>query len=142
MEGEMRTVQITIPGTPVGKGRPRFTRQGHTYTPDKTREFERRVKAAFIKSGEATFKPNTKLILTVVAYMPIPASLPKKVKRKLFNEPHSKKPDLDNIIKAVSDGLNGIAFEDDSKIWIICGKKVYSDNPRTMVRITGEEDET
>ena len=35
---------IEVQGTPVGKGRPRFTRDGHAYTPDTTRDFEARIK--------------------------------------------------------------------------------------------------
>ena len=36
-------VTIVVMGAPVGKGRPRFTRAGHTYTPDKTRSYEQSV---------------------------------------------------------------------------------------------------
>lgn len=141
MEGEMRTILIEIPGPPVGKGRPRFTRLGRIYTPKKTREYESRIKSAFLTSGEKPFKTDTRLIATVFAYLPVPSSLAMKLKRKLFGEPHCKKPDLDNIVKAVFDGLNGIAFDDDSKIWMFSARKEYSDNPRTVVIITGEEDE-
>lgn len=137
----MRTIQIEIPGPPVGKGRPRFTRMGHTYTPKKTKEYESRIKTAFIMSGKASFKAGTRLIITVFAYMPIPSTLSKKLRQKLNGEPHCKKPDLDNVVKAVFDGLNGIAFDDDSKIWMFSARKEYSDNPRTVVIITGEEDE-
>ena len=35
---------IEVQGTPVGKGRPRFTRDGHAFTPDGTRDFEARIK--------------------------------------------------------------------------------------------------
>lgn len=33
-------ISFTIEGVPVPKGRPRFTRSGHTYTPDTTRKYE------------------------------------------------------------------------------------------------------
>jgi Holliday junction resolvase RusA-like endonuclease len=36
-------VKLTIPGTPQGKARPRFSRTGHAYTPDATRRYEARV---------------------------------------------------------------------------------------------------
>ena len=36
-------VTFTVPGIPVGKGRPRFMKNGHTYTPQKTREYENKV---------------------------------------------------------------------------------------------------
>ena len=37
-------IQFTVPGVPVGKGRPRFTRGGHAYTPEKTAAFEEKVR--------------------------------------------------------------------------------------------------
>ena len=36
-------VEFTVPGIPVGKGRPRFMKNGHTYTPQKTRDYEDKV---------------------------------------------------------------------------------------------------
>ncbi len=36
-------VEFTVPGVPVGKGRPRFMKNGHTYTPQKTRDYENKV---------------------------------------------------------------------------------------------------
>lgn len=36
-------VEFTVPGIPVGKGRPRFMKNGHTYTPQKTRDYEGKV---------------------------------------------------------------------------------------------------
>ena len=37
---ELIKVEIEVSGQPQGKGRPRFTRNGRAYTPDKTREYE------------------------------------------------------------------------------------------------------
>lgn len=45
---EVRT--FTIPGTPVGKGRPKFSRAGagvRTYTPEKTASYETLVKWSY-----------------------------------------------------------------------------------------------
>lgn len=36
-------IEFTVPGAPVGKGRPRFMKNGHTYTPQKTRDYEGKV---------------------------------------------------------------------------------------------------
>lgn len=36
-------IEFTVPGIPVGKGRPRFTKDGHAHTPGKTREYENKV---------------------------------------------------------------------------------------------------
>lgn len=34
-------IQFAIMGEPQGKGRPRFARSGHTYTPEKTAAYEK-----------------------------------------------------------------------------------------------------
>ena len=38
----------------------------------------------------------------------------------------SKKPDINNIIKAVLDGLNGVAYEDDKQVVEAIGRKYYT----------------
>lgn len=48
----MRTVEFTVPGQPVPKGRPRLGRGGHTYTPKNTKAAESRIAAAFRCLGE------------------------------------------------------------------------------------------
>lgn len=43
---------FVIDGQPVGKGRPRFVRAtGHTYTPDKTKEYEQRIAEEYVRKG-------------------------------------------------------------------------------------------
>ena len=51
----------------------------------------------------------------------------------------TKKPDADNIMKAVADALNGIAYKDDSQIVNVTIAKWYSDTPRVEVAIFREE---
>lgn len=46
-----------------------------------------------------------------------------------------KKPDIDNILKSVFDGLNGIAFKDDTQIIRIQTEKFYSNEPRIDIEI-------
>jgi Holliday junction resolvase RusA-like endonuclease len=40
-------------------------------------------------------------------------------------EKHTKRPDLDNVVKAVIDGMDKIVFDNDSQITSIYAKKVY-----------------
>ena len=47
----------------------------------------------------------------------------------------TKKPDLDNVLKAVLDGLNGIAFVDDSQVVAITVRKKYTLTPSVAVAI-------
>ena len=47
----------------------------------------------------------------------------------------TKKPDLDNIAKAVLDSLNGIAYKDDSQIVSMVVSKKYSNRPRVEITL-------
>ena len=136
----LRTIRLEIPGIPVGKARPRFTKRGHAYTPDKTREYEGRVAAAFYDSREKAFQKGTPIVVDVIARMPIPKSTSKKKRLELLaRKKMLKKPDIDNIVKAVLDGLNGLAFPDDSQVWKIYAYKIYAEEPSTTVLISGDE---
>jgi len=44
-------------------------------------------------------------------------------------------PDLDNLIKLVGDGLNGVAFKDDRQIVELWARKVFHSEPATVVRL-------
>ena len=130
-------ISFTVPGEPVAKGRPRITRHG-TYTPEKTMNFETLVKYEYINQcGKHRFADNAQLALDVVAYRSIPKSTSKK--KRVMMEYGTllpiTKPDWDNIGKSVSDALNGIAYHDDSQVVDARVRKIYSNEPRTVVRI-------
>ena len=135
-----RTIRLEISGIPAGKGRPRFTRRGHAYTPEQTSEYEGRVAAAFYNSREKAFQKGTPIIVDVIAKMPIPKSTSKKKRLEMLErEKMLKKPDIDNIVKAVLDGLSGLAFPDDNQVWKIYAYKIYAEEPSTTVLISGDE---
>jgi Holliday junction resolvase RusA-like endonuclease len=70
--------------------------------------------------------------------MPIPKSTPKKRLQELILSPHVKRGDLDNLVKALADALNGVAYEDDSQIYSLKAKKLYSQEPGIEFVITDE----
>lgn len=128
-------IYLTIPGDPCAKGRPRLGKWG-TYTPNKTVNYENLVKQEYIAkySGE---KLNGALYLEIKAYFKIPKSTPKKQIEPMINgeiKP-TKKPDIDNIIKIISDALNNLAYDDDSQITKVTATKNYSDKPRVEITI-------
>ena len=45
------------------------------------------------------------------------------------------KPDLDKLIRAVLDGLTGVAYEDDSQVITITARKVYGDKEGAWIGI-------
>ena len=126
---ELIKVEFEVSGQPQGKGRPRFTRKGYAYTPEKTKEYEKRIHAAaWQKMHELKLKPIEKFChVEIIAFMEIPKSWPKV--RRLEAEYGAIlptcKPDVDNIIKAALDGMEGIVFYSDAQVTSINAKKVY-----------------
>lgn len=130
--------KFVIEGEPVAKGRPKLSRYG-TYTPKKTKEYEEHIKQEWRKNGYE--EPLTGAVMVeIVFYRGIQKSGSKTVKTaKLTGKVKPTiKPDLDNYIKAVLDGLNGLAWVDDSQIVNISATKEYSLEPETVVLIWGE----
>lgn len=131
-------VVIRLPGEPVGKGRPRFVRStGRTYTPTKTRDYENALRAAgqFAMGNRPPF--DCALDVQIVAGMSIPASASKSVRlRSLTGELRpTKRPDADNIGKAVLDSLNGIVWADDAIITDLWVRKKYEPQPGLIVYV-------
>ena len=133
--------EFTIDGVPVAKGRPRVCKN-HTYTPQRTKDYESLIEQSWcIKYGN--LMPSDKPIKAYIKfYMPIPKSISKKKAAELVGKPHTKKPDTDNLIKSILDGLNGLAFNDDSQVYFPIAKKVYGDKPKAVVWLSEEDDAT
>ena len=138
---EMR-ISITVPGEPVAKARPRFTRNGHVYTPKKTAYFETAVKMLAIRAMKSKQPIRGAVSLSVSFFLPIPQSwsLTKKTQAIAGKLRHTKKADLDNLVKSISDGMNGIVFADDAQIDAIYARKRYSTEPRTEITVEAEDD--
>lgn len=135
-------IKFTIPGEPCAKGRARAAIRGASiihYTPEKTANYEAIVqlaaRQAFAAVKRAPFEgPVT---LRVFAYMGIAKSWAKKRQELARNgrDRPTKKPDLSNIVKAIEDGMNGVAYLDDSQIVASASFKYWSDRPRVEIHI-------
>lgn len=128
----MPLIKFTVPGTPQGKGRPRVTRYG-TYTPESTRKYEALIRKCW-QSQSGIAITGVPLCVTINAYFEPPKSLSKKKRAAMIGEPHTKKPDADNIAKTL-DALNGYAFLDDSAICKLTVYKLYAEEARMEVSI-------
>jgi Holliday junction resolvase RusA-like endonuclease len=130
------TVQFTVPGPPVAKGRPRFHRaSGRTYTPEKTVRYEDTVRTFASQAMAGNAPMQGPLLVAVAFWVTVPSSWSKKRQQEAIAgeiQP-TKKPDLDNCVKAIKDALNGIVWRDDSQVVTLRLKKRYSDTPRTEV---------
>ena len=104
-------------GTPVPKGRPRFTRQGRTYTPKKTHDYETEV-AKEARAAMGSSEPlETPVAVYVYVTFPVPQSYSKKRSEACLNgSERPKRHDIDNVAKTVLDACNGIVYLDDVQV--------------------------
>lgn len=114
----MSTYRFTVDIEPIGKARPRMTRNGHVYTPKETREAELAISMAYELFRGRLIEKGVPVSLDVVAYFPIPQSWSNIKKMAVMDGDilPTKKPDADNILKLVADALNGEAYEDDAQV--------------------------
>jgi len=128
-------IKFTIPGVPVGKGRPRITRNG-AYTPKKTKEYEALVRRCWQTQSGQGFSGGIALVATVNAFFPIPKSTSKKKAAAMEGALCLKKPDSDNITKGILDALNGHAYPDDAAVMLDGVWKFYTNGlPRVEITI-------
>lgn len=128
-------IRMIIPGEPVAKGRPRVTRWG-THTPAKTKNYETLVREIYIVQHNQP-PMEGELFLELKAYFSIPKSASKKKQAAMISEEirPTKKPDIDNLVKTVTDALNTLAYKDDSQIVQASVGKYYSEQPRVEIII-------
>ena len=137
----MGRVSFWLRGQPIGKGRPRFTRQGRAYTPAKTKEYEHRL-AAVASDAMIDIKQDPITVpckLYVLAQFEIPKSWSKKRREAATRgEVSPGRPDIDNVIKIALDAINGVVFEDDAQVDRIIATKRYGD-PLMLVSVEWDE---
>ena len=126
----MNEVHIFLPGQPIGKGRPRFTRMGRVYTPEKTRRYEHRLAAE--ASNWMVLRQLDPIVcpckVMIKAQFEIPKSWTNKKKAQAAAfEINPGKPDIDNVAKIVLDSLNRVVFEDDQQVYDLKVIKRYGD---------------
>ena len=123
----MRELIFTVYGPPVGKQRARSSsRSKRHFTPKKTVEYEKSVaRAAF------------DVVLKTPRYDPSEWTGTEQVYLDLWiYHANGRKPDSDNVVKAVEDGLTGILWKDDRNVLPRVHHEYWpDDNPRVVVRI-------
>jgi Holliday junction resolvase RusA-like endonuclease len=124
------TVFFTVEGTPIGKGRPKFARRGNfvsAYTPTKTRDYESLIAEAARKAMGSSEPLETPVAAYIYIVVPVPQSYSKKRREDCLNglERPCKRPDIDNIVKAFLDSMNGIVYKDDTQVVNLHSTKCY-----------------
>lgn len=131
-----KELAFEVPGEPVGKGRPRFTRQGRAYTPAKTAKYENLVSLAFLQAYPNHVAFEGAIEMSMFAFFSVPKSWSKKKQELAYAQEiyPTKKPDTDNIAK-MKDALNGIAYKDDSQVVKETIIKRYAKTPKLVICI-------
>ena len=131
--------KFSIAGNPVAKERPRKGKYGNFYTPAKTRKFENFIKLVALQHFD---KP---LDCPIKIHIKFKIKRPKYLiwKTKPMPEVPCTTKDLDNMIKSVLDGMEGVAYHNDSQIYSIIAEKVYhagGDKAETIIEIFWDDD--
>ena len=111
---------LLVNGVPKAQPRPRMTAGGHVYNPLSADAWKEKIKAAFAARRRPVITGPVRLEVTF--FMPVP-------KRMKINEftPHVKKPDTDNLLKAVMDSLTEIGvWKDDAQVYETLAGKYYA----------------
>jgi Holliday junction resolvase RusA-like endonuclease len=128
---------IEIPGHPLALARPRFFRKGENVG---VYDSQKREKEQVQWQMKAQFRNDPfdfPMVIDLTFFMPIPKTTPKGKKKQMICGilHHVKKPDIDNLQKFVLDCMNNIVFKDDSQIIELNSKKIYAENPGTLIVI-------
>ena len=128
-------VNFIVPGPCVAKPRPRFSsKTGRVYTPNTGHKYEKLVRECY---GDNPSFEDKFISIKIIFWFEIPKSYSKQKRQDCaegFIRP--SRADIDNYIKSVLDGLNGVAYKDDRYIYKIEAEKRYTEHEaRTEITI-------
>lgn len=130
----------------MAQGRPRAAKMGkgvRLYDPPKSKiykEIVKRISEGHMRRND--LKPFTEALRVDLEFYFMP---PKSYSRKRINaiyegeELYTKKPDADNLAKAVTDAMNGVVYNDDAQITVMTISKDYSNRDYVKVRVRNIE---
>ena len=136
----MSEIVFYVPGQPQGKGRPRVGRiAGHArmFTPSKTAAYEGLIALAGRQAMAGAAPLLGPVEIEVLAICSVPSSWSKRKQADALagRVRPTGKPDADNVLKAVCDGLNEVAFKDDAQAVSVKLTKCYGEKPSLCVRV-------
>lgn len=146
-----RAINFFVPGEVKGQGRPRATVRGgfasvYERSEDRANKHNIQLYAqeAMKKAGYALAHPDgIGIDVTVQVYVKVPKSFSKRKREDAmagFIMPQ-RKPDLDNVLKAVLDAMNGVVYADDSAVTHVAASRHYDEAWGLRVMVVWNEDE-
>ena len=136
-------LKFNVIGKIQPKQRPRFVKRGayiQTYTPEATLKYQKLVADCYLEEY-GNLKPLTgALIVEIGVFFNVPKSYSKKKRKELYGKPNTQhNGDIDNVAKSILDGLNGVAWDDDTIVYDLHITKWYTlsdeDPERVEVKI-------
>ena len=107
--------QIIVYGNPIAQPRVKVARRGKfssVYTPQKKiGPFKQQIRAAFAANPHKLIQQHKPISVRLEFVFELPKS-----RKKTYGAPHTQKPDVDNLCKAIFDALNQLAWHDDCQI--------------------------
>ncbi|MGV6394530.1 RusA family crossover junction endodeoxyribonuclease [Pseudomonas caspiana] len=142
-----KPVSFVVPGEAIGKGRPRVsTIGGHArmFTPKKTANYETLIamSAQQAMAGRELIAGPVLIELKILVAVAQSWSKKKSAAALAGTVMPTKKPDADNVLKAICDGINGIVFRDDVQVVNVSLSKRFSETPGVQVRVVPLEGES
>ena len=140
---KIERVEFEVPGVVRGKGRPiASTLHGHVRlrTPARTVIYENMVavRAVQAMAGRQPFLGACSVDITVLHQVPKSFSRAKVARAVAGELLPLGKPDVDNVLKAVGDGCNGVVWTDDAQICDATIRRRYSMTPGLIVRVDAD----
>ncbi|NWE46356.1 RusA family crossover junction endodeoxyribonuclease [Pseudomonas gingeri] len=144
---DLNPVSFVVPGEAVGKGRPRVsTIGGHArmFTPKKTANYETLISMAAHEAmaGRELIAGPVLIELRIVVSVAQSWSKKKTAAALAGEVMPTKKPDIDNVLKAICDGINGVVFRDDVQVVDVFTRKRFGETPGVSVRVVPLEGES
>lgn len=133
--------RFTVHAEPRGQGRPRAG-NGTIYKTKEDKAWEKMILTAYQMQYPAALPLAGAVKVSIEAVLSIPASKSRKVQDDMMTGkiPAQKKPDVDNVAKAVLDALNRVAWHDDKQVVSLTVRKRYGHPARMIVAIEEAED--
>ena len=136
----MDTVVFSMHGEPRGKGRPRTTTRGRLpviYTDPLTKAYEKSVKDIATLAMRGHKPLEGPLSIAMRFRLSIPKSTTKRLRARFLSgeDAYLGSADVDNMIKSIADGMNGVVFIDDKQIVRLYGEKIASESAGVDVKV-------
>lgn len=125
----MYRYNIEINTRPIPKARPRLSKFA-VYTPKKTADYEKLIAFEWKRRYKDLILKNAVKLDLLFCF---------KKAKSCKKDYHTQRPDIDNLEKAILDGLNKIAFEDDCQVVEMKSQKVFSDVDKIVITVTEME---